>query len=156
MAMSQSALATELLAMVPVGTEAEAISNLATAYANYAADAEALTPILSTGIDLGKAAMEAALVGMSSPGAGAAIWVSGYQAFWVGIAGGLTLSFVGATAIAPPPFSGLLAVLQPVFDANRALGRDLADSTDALATIIHADVIGGTVTTAGPTVTPII
>lgn len=157
MAMSQSVLSTQLAAsMGPAATESAAIDNLVAAYAIYAADATALTSILSAGIDLGKTAMASALVGMSAPGAGAAKFVDGFQEFWVGVAGGLTASFAGATAISPPPFAGLLAALQPVFDANRDLARSLEDSMDALATAIHLEVTGGTVTTAGPTVTPII
>ena len=155
--MSQATLSTQMaLAMGPANSEAEAIANLVNAYAVYASDATALSPILSAGIDLGKASMTIALSGMGAPGAGAASFVAGFQQFWVGVAGGLTTSFAGATAIAPPTFAGLLAALPGIFDANRDLRRSLEDSMDALSVAIHSGVAGGNVTTIGPIVTPII
>lgn len=157
MALSQSTLATELESQIPEGAEAAAISNFADLYASYTEAAAALTPLLAAGVALGKAAMPAAMTGMSVSGAGAGKIVAGIQAFWVGVAGGLAASFVGATAITPPPHSGLLAALQPVFDSNTSGSRSLADSAAAVAVVMHAQaIIGGTVTTTGPTVTPIL
>lgn len=155
MTTTQAKLASELAALVPTGQEAEAAERLALAYAVYAADAEAATPILEAGVEAGQAAMEAALVGMSAPGAGAVKLEAGVKAFWAAVALGLATSFAGATAITPPPFTGLALAIQATFDANLAGGASLEDAADALAATIHAALPGGTVTTPGPTVTPI-
>ncbi len=156
MTLASATLSTELQNVVPEAAEVDAITNLVEAYAAYASDAEALSPILTAGVDLGKAAMAAALVGMSTPGAGGAKYVAGFAAFWTGVAGGLAASFAGATAITPPTFSSLLAALQPVFDDNTNNEENLVDAMDAIASVVHANVGGGTVTTVGPVVTPII
>lgn len=156
MAMSQSTLAL-LLQNPPQGAEADAIVDIAGAYAEFAEDATALTPILAAGIALGLAAMAPALVGMSDPGKGSEKFTDGIQAFWGAVAGGLTTSFVGATAITPPPHAGLKALLDSAFVTNVSNKASLEDATDLIATHMHAQaIIGGTVTTAGPTVTPII
>ncbi len=96
MAMTQAVLSTELQSLGPAASEAVAIANLTSAYATYCEDAQALSPILSTGIDLGIAALELALVGMEAPGASAAKIASGLDAFWVAVALGLLTSFAGA------------------------------------------------------------
>jgi hypothetical protein len=159
MAMSKAKLQTKLSAVVPVATEAAAIENLAEAYAQHVKDdpvgtgAQALTPILAGGVALGKAAMVTALAGMSVSGAAAGKIKAGLQAFWAAVAGGLTTSFASAIAITPPPFSSLN--LQAVFDAVTAGDYTQAQAADAIATEIHANVGGGTVTTPGPVVTPI-
>jgi len=156
MAMAQATLSASLVAeMTPVSSEAAAIANLVAAYSAYAEEAEALTSILGPGVELGEGAMAIALVGMNTPGAGPAKFVAGLQAFWTGVAGGLTTSFLGATAISPIPYAGLLAALTPVWTANQALERSVEDAMDAIATAIHSQVAGGTVTTSGPTITPI-
>lgn len=156
MAMSQSTLATELANLAPAPSEAAAIVTLVDAYATFCEDATALSPILAGGITLGRGAMSTALVGMNNSGQGAAKWASGMNAFWTAVAGGLATSFAGATAITPPsPVTS--GATQTIFDANRDLERSLVDSTDALATLFHGlAIVGGTVTTVGPTVTPII
>ena len=156
MTMLPATLSTELQNMTPSTTEASAITALTDAYGVFAADATASTPILSAGVDLGKAAMAPALVGMSVPNAGAAKMVAGIVAFWVAVAGGLTTSFTGATAIFPPPNAGLQAALDAIFPANTAGNLSLADAMTNVANAMHAQaIIGGTVT-VGPIVTPII
>lgn len=157
MAMAQATLSTALLALVPVPTEAEAIVAFADAIETYALQANAATPILAAGVTLGKAAMPAAMAGLSFSGASAAKYQDGLQAFWDAVAGGGTVSFAGAVTIGPPSMAGLSATLQSVFDANRDQARSLADSMDAIATAIHAATVpGGSVTTPGPTVTGIV
>lgn len=151
--MTQGALSTALQGMVPVGDEAAAIVNLVSAYSAYATDATALTPILAAGVLLGESSMAAALVGMSGSGQGATKFKEGVEAFWVAVAGGLSTSFAGASAISPPTFGSL--DIQAVFDDNASLDRSLVDSADALATELHSGKTNGTVTTAGPIVTAI-
>ncbi len=157
MTMVAATLSTELQNMTPSTTEASAITALTDAYGVFAADATALTPILIAGVNLGKAAMAPALVDMSVPGAGAAKMVAGIVAFWVAVAGGLTTSFAGATAIFPPANAGLQAALDAIFLTNTAGNLSLADAMTNVANAMHSQaIIGGTVTTAGPVVTPII
>lgn len=154
MALSAATLSTALQSMTPRSSEADAIAALVNAYATHAEDAEAATAILSGGINLGKAAMSAALVGMSATGAGAAKMAGGIVAFWSAVAGGLATSFAGATAISPPFATLSAADIQPVFDANVAAAKSLSDACDAIAAAIYAKLAGGTVT-VGLTVTPI-
>jgi hypothetical protein len=153
--MSSATLATQLQAVVPEALEADAVANLADAFANYCATAQAATTLTAAGKALGKAAFIAAAVGISTPGAGAAGIVAAIHAFWTAVAGGLATSFAGATAITPAFASLTSADLQPVFDSNTSGSATLASAASALATAIHAKRTGGTVTTPGPTVTPI-
>lgn len=156
MAMAQATLAAELQNLTPVITEAEAIANWVDAYGAFAAEAEAATPILEDGIDLGKDAMATAMVGMSADGQASTKIEAGIQAFWGAVATGLTSSFAGATAITPPPHAGLKGALDSTFLANTSGAVSLEDATDAIATVLHGlAIVGGTVTTPGPTVTPI-
>jgi hypothetical protein len=158
MAMSASALATQLLNLTPVATEATAIARLADAYAAFASSAIAgVAPITPAGVALGKAAMSSALVGVSAPGAGAAVLASAVQAFWVAVAGGLATSFATATAIAAPPNAGLQVALAATFASNTASRADLATATQAVATVLHNQaIIGGGVTFPGPVISPIL
>jgi hypothetical protein len=157
MSMSKSILANELATLIPVNTEGEAITNLADAYSVYVSDAQALTPILFGGIELGRAAMVPALSGLSLD------WEnsiqSGVIAFWSAVAGGLATSFASAIAITPPTGnSSLAAALGPVFTSNKEQNKSLIDAAAAVADVMHAAAIaGGTVTTPGApvVVTPI-
>jgi hypothetical protein len=158
MAMSASELADQLLGLAPVPTEAQAVVTLADAYGEFAAGASAgAATITPAGVALGKAAMQVALAGISSPGAGAAVLTAAIQAFWVAVASGLATSFAAATAIVPPPHAGLQVALEATFAANTASGASLADATQAVATVIHNQaIIGGAVTFPGPSVSPIV
>jgi hypothetical protein len=153
--LSSATLASELLAVVPETLEADAIQNLADAFADYCVGAQAATPILAGGIALGKAAFISTASGLSTSGAGAAKIVAAIHAFWSAVAGGLSASFAGATAITPAFGSLVSGDLQPVFDSNTSGSASLVAATSALASAIHAKKGGGTVTTPGPTVTPI-
>jgi hypothetical protein len=157
MAMSQVVLAAQLLALEPAAAEADAVSALADAYATFAADAQAGTAaITAAGVALGKAAMLAALVGMSAPGAGSAVLTAAVQAFWGAVAGGLATSFPAATAIVPPPHSGLQALLDATFTSNTATAASGPDATAAVAADLYGQAItGGGVTFPGPVVSPI-
>lgn len=156
MAMSEATLASELEALVPEATEAAAAARLTEAYGNYAADAEGnAVPIESTGIDLGKAAMEPALAGMSAPGAGATVIANAVIAFWVAAA--VPASFPTATIVVPPPNAGLAVALEAVFASNTAAQASLEDAAANIAAVMHAQaIIGGTVTLPGPSVGPIL
>lgn len=161
MAMSQSVLAAQLLHLVPVATEAEAILTLADAYAIFATDAETVSvdtvvPISAEGVALGKAAMRAALVGVGSSGAGSVVLTAAVQAFWAAVAAGLAVSFFGVTAIAPPPNAGLRVLLDATFATNTAARASRATATNAIATNLHNQaIIGGAATFPGPVVSPI-
>lgn len=158
MAMLQSTLSTQLQNMAPAAAEATAITNLVNAYGTYASAAAAgAVPITPAGVNLGKAAMQAALVGMSAPGAGITKIPLAVVQFWVAVAGGLATSFAGALAITPPPNAGLAALLAATFPANVSGNKTLAQAADAIATNMHTQaIIGGTVTLPGPVVTPIL
>lgn len=157
MVMVEATLATELENLTPTFTEAAAITVLTDAYGVYSSDATALTPILSTGIALGKAAMAVALIGMSAPGAGIAIIPAAIAAFWVAVAGGLATSFAGATAIVPPPHATLPATFAALMPANTAANVTLEQAAATMAMIMHTDaIVGGTVTTPPSVVTPIL
>lgn len=156
--MSTSTLATELLNLDPVAVESDAITALTDAYGVFAAEAVAGAQTLTAaGVDLGKAAMSAALVGMSAPNAGAAILVTAAQAFWAAVAGGLATSFAGATVITPPPHASLLALLNATFPSNTSGALSKADATQNVANNFYAEaIVGGTVTYPGPVVSPIL
>ena len=158
MAMSRTTLASELLNLVPVATEVEAAQTFTDAYATFAAGATAgPSTITPTGIALGKAAMAAALVGMSAPGAGASSITSGVQAFWSAVASGLATSFAGALAIVPPPHAGLNSALGDAFDANTSSAATKEAATSRIADALYTQAVaGGTVTYFGPVVVPII
>ena len=158
MAMVKNTLATQLQNLAPASAEATAITNLVNAYGTYASAAAAgAVPITPAGVNLGKAAMQAALVGMSASGAGITKIPAAVIQFWVGVAGGLATSFPGATAIVPPPNAGLAALLAATFPANTSGNKTLAQAADAIATNMHAQaIIGGTVTFPGPVVQPIL
>ncbi len=158
MAMSSSVLATQLINLTPSATEAGAVATLANAYSVFASDATAgAAAITPAGIALGKATMQVALAGVSSPGAGAAVLTAAIQAFWGAVAGGLAASFAGAAAIVPPPQAGLQALLVSTFASNTSGSTSLADAAQAIATIVfNQAIIGGTVTFPGPVVSPIV
>lgn len=158
MVMSAGTLATELLDLVPVGSEAAAIATLVGAYGTFASAAAAgASSITAAGINLGQSAMSMALVGVSAPNAGSAVLAASIQAFWVAVAGGLATSFPSASAVTPPPHAGLQAQLDATFAANVVGNADLADAVNAVATTIYNQaIIGGTVTLPGPVVTPIL
>ena len=148
----------ELLALAPTNSEASAIDTLSNAYATYALGAEAggvtITP---AGVDLGKAALKPALVGMSASGAGLSIIPAALLAFWVAVAAGLATSFVGATLITPPPHAGLAAAFAALMPLNTAGNISKADAVLSVANMFHAAaIVGGTVTFPGPIVAPIL
>jgi hypothetical protein len=152
MAMTQATLSTQLQNMTPTGAEATAITNLVNAYGTYAAGAASNgVPIQAAGVNLGKAAMQAALVGMSGANQGITKIPASIVQFWIAVAGGLATSFAGAIAIVPPPNAGLAALLAATFPANVSGNKTLVQACNAIAADMHVQaIIGGTVTFAGP------
>ncbi len=165
MPLVQATLASELLALEPVGDEAGAIDNLAGAWENYFAGASVLG-IPTTGGALAGAttAMKGALVGMSVAGAGAAKLQAGIVAFWAVVA--VSAATIWATvppplsATPPPGLGGIAAALTPVFVSNAAGSLSLADSANAVAAVLHPLQLGGIallpIPPAGPGPQPIL
>lgn len=158
MAMTAATLTSQLLNLVPVGSEAAAIATLVGAYGAFASAATAgAATITAAGVDLGKAAMQITLVGVSAPNAGSAVLTAAIQAFWVAVAGGLATSFPSASAVTPPPHVGLRPLLDAAFAANVSGKAGLAAAVNAVATQVYNQaIIGGTVTLPGPVVAPIL
>jgi hypothetical protein len=156
--MSPTVLAEELANLVPAATEIEAVTTFADAYAIFAADAMAgAAPITPAGVLLGKTAMAPLLIGMSTPGQGAAKMTQGVQAFWVAVAGGLAVSFAGAIAIVPPSHAALQPALEATFATNTASSASKEDATTLMATVFYSQaILGGTVTFPPSVVTPIL
>lgn len=155
MVMVQATLATELQNMVPADNEPDAITALVDAYGTFASAAAAgPAVILPVNVTAGKAAMSAALVGMSAPGAGIASIPASIIAFW---AAAVVPPWPPAIAGVPPPNAGLAALLAATFPANMAGDLSLADATAAIAANMYAQAIIGGIMTLPPSVpTPIL
>lgn len=156
MTLSISTLSTQLQNLIPADNEPDAVENLALAWSEYCKGAQALTPITAAGIALGEAAFRVAAIGISVPGQGAIKMHAAIIAFWGAVSLGLAVSFAGAIAVTPAFVSLTPSMLDAVFASTTAAGLSLPDAANAIATAIHATFPGGTVTTAGPVVTPII
>ncbi len=158
MALTESTLSTQLQNLAATTSEATAITALTDAYGVYAADAVSNAVTLSTaGVNRGKAAMSAALVGMSASGAGLTKIPLAIAAFWNAVAGGLATSFTGATAIVPPPHASLPTTFPDTCGTNTSGQKTLAQSAAAIAGVMHADaIVGGSVTFPGPITAPIL
>ena len=141
--MVQATLATELEAMVPTTVEADAAATLGAAYETFALDATSVVPILPAGPTAGKAAMIAALTGMSIPGAGIVLIPLSIVAFWIAAA---PVGWPPPLIAVPPPNAGLAALLAATFPANMAADLSLADAAAVLAANMWSQaIIGGTV-----------
>jgi hypothetical protein len=158
--LDQSVLASELAALVETLDELVAAENLSTAWDNYFQGATvAGVPVVPGTTEPARLAMQAALAGMSAPGAGPALYVASLAAYW----GGISLAAVAiwplapplASVTPPPGLATLLAALLPVFVANVAGSLSKVDATAAIAAVQHASAgLGGiAINTAGPPVT---
>ncbi len=168
MALSDSELADGLENMTPTASEAVAVDALAAAFENYFYDATVMSILVQPGtLSAAKAAMAAALSGMSSTGAGATKIQDGVAAFWVAVSAASSSiwavpGFVVAPAIPPVAILGLADALTAVLAASTAANLSLSDAATAAATVLHASGgLGGTVllTPTGPgspVVTPIL
>jgi hypothetical protein len=150
--LSRTKLKDELAAITPKTTEQDAIDAFALAWSRYFAGAAvAGTSAASGPLDTGIAAMKLAMVGMSASGAGPMKLQLGLVAFWGAIAplGATMFALTAPAAVVPPlvpptTLSTLSAALESTFAANAAASLSLADSADALATVLHASAgLGG-------------
>lgn len=161
MALTQAALATEFLAVVPEIIELDAKTNFSQAYGNYIKLATAnAVPTVGTFIDatLVPAMVSAMTFGSSgTPSTGAAALVAGFTAFWAAAVAAPASFIVGATVIVPPIFAALSAALIATFGVNQGPpAKDQPTSTSNLATDVHAATLLSPTATFGVPVFPII
>lgn len=157
MALSQATLSAELQAIDPSLDDDP--TPLAQAYANYMKAAVAATPIVQASLVNAVIAMAGAMTFDldATYAEGAAVVKAGLVAFWGAMNSPASIYFTGATLVTPPAgLSTIDGALAAAFEDNTADGTTLEDACDALASVIHAASAGGTVTTPGPTVTPIV
>lgn len=164
MAMNQTRLVNEMKAMTLYDTEIAVTMAWANAFANYfqgdgvAQGAESnLVYVAPAAIPAAKAAMVAALSGMSAPGVAAAKIAASVMAFWGSLAAAPATAWPTATLITPPVLlANLATTLQTNFDANTsgAVAKDPA--MGVIAATIHAANQGGSATWPGTIVFPIL
>ena len=169
MALSQSALANLLSSsLVPVQTEAEAIHNFSGCWSDYFSGASVNGVLATLGsYAAGLTALEAAMVGVSAPGAAATQMAAAITAFWGAIAALPTAIWVTAPVvlvppISPPPgLSGLQVALQAAFDQNVATRANRPDAMARVAAALHTSggvgaLVSGSVPPAPPAPLPVI
>lgn len=148
MPLSQPTLAAELRNLKPAKLEPTAISNLSTAFTNYFAGATVGgVPAVVLTLAPAKAAMQAALVGMSVPGAAPGKIQAGITAFWGVIAATAAAVWPGTapptvSATPPPGLAGIAAAIVAAGAANVAV-KDIGAAAQALAAAIHPTQLGG-------------
>ncbi len=157
MALTQSALATEFLALVPEAVVADAKTNFAQAYGNYlkAATANAV-PTNGPWIDSTLVPALAGGLTYALPGtaAGAAAdLVAGLVAGWAAAVAAPAAFITGATVIVPPTFAALTAALTA---SLAILEDDLTASANSLATDIHTATLLSPTAQFGVPVFPIL
>lgn len=148
MPLTQATLASELEAMVPVGTEAEGISNWSTAWGNYFGESTVLGIAVTPGALAGAlTAMEGAMTGINSAPDGSVVLQAGIVAFWGVVATSAPAIWVTTpliVAVTPPPnLSTIAAALAPVFAANIAGKLDIGPACAAVAGALHPLQLGG-------------
>jgi hypothetical protein len=165
--LSAALLSSALQSLTPTTSEATARSRLTDAWEDYFLGATVSgAALVGASINPGLSAFSAALVGMSSPGAGSAKIAAACSAFWAAQLGLATGMWVTAPIVLVPPIvppaglATLPAALAATFAANLAGQLNLAEACDALATTLHAATIGGvvpgSVLPAPPTPIPIL
>lgn len=157
------------------GTEAEATTSWGNMLVDYMKTA---TGILPTGFTPAVVtAIKSSLIGMSAPGAAAALIQAAFATLWAQMIAAPATFFAGATLITPPPTLGVIAAdLAAAFPVNITLnGSGTPPSTGTIdgdrnlaATVLvlgaplvpgtgfHLRNQGGTYTTPGPVVVPIV
>lgn len=147
MALVQANLSTELQNIADSTDEPTARTAMAGAFDGY------MSLALSNGIPMNgaistaaTAAMDAALVGMSASGAGAAAIQTGVVAYWAAL--NVPGAFGASVTPTVPPggLAGLGAALSTVFAANIAARLDKAPACDAIAAVWHPLMLGGLAT----------
>lgn len=156
--MVQATLKDEFVTMDLYSDEASAIDAWATAWSNYFSDAETNgIPIQAAALPTAKAAMVAAMVGLSSSGAGAAKIQAGIQAWWSAIVSSPAAFWPGCTGITPPPgVSSIAAALGSVFASNTSGALSEEDAYNAVAGVLHPNNLGGLAAFPGPLSFPIL
>lgn len=151
MPLTAATLAGGLEAMVPVDNEPDAIAALSAAFLDYFAEATVLGVATNPGSLAGaQSAFEAAAVGLSSSGGGAAAIQAAITAFWGQVAASAATIWTPtppvppATGATPPAgLGGIAAALTGVFAASTAASADLATAAGDVAAAIHATQAGG-------------
>ena len=146
--------------MVPTPLEATAITNFTNAWGAYFAGAS-VSGVPVGSLAAAKSAMQSALAGMSVANAGPAKIQAGITAFWgVIVANGPALWVLAPsviTIVAPPStLSGIASALTSIFATNAAdPTKTIAQATNAIATVLHANGgLGGIATVQPPPVAP--
>jgi len=141
MTMSENTLALLLEGLTPTDDEAEAREALADAYASYAGDASAgEVDMPEVSEETGRAAMAAALVGMSAPNAGLSVIPSAVVAFW---AAAVAPPWPPSVAATPPPNATLAATFASTCAALTDASATLEEAAEAIAATMHAEAIEG-------------
>jgi len=154
-ALSQTKLADQLVHLVPVGSEAEAIAHLATAWETYFSDATvALAPTTPGALAGAMSAFKGALVGLNLPNAGATKIQAAIQAFWSALELSASAVWIvpgGVVAPGAPPTttSQVATRLAAQFLENVTKASDLPSAAQAVAAVLHGNGgLGGTVSVA--------
>lgn len=160
-ALSSATLSSALQALTPTASEATARTRLTDAWEDYFLGATVSgAALVGATISPGLSAFAAALVGMSSPGAGPAAIAAACSAFWAAQLALATTMWVTAPIVLVPPIvppAGLTtfaAALSATFAANQAGQLGLADACDALAATLHSATLGATVPGSVPPASP--
>ncbi|OGO08149.1 MAG: hypothetical protein A2Y61_00245 [Chloroflexi bacterium RBG_13_60_13] len=154
MALNQTTLADELVALDLYDNEPGAIQAWADAFAAFWEGDGVTNGAQSNAFYVSPAATPAAKAAMigAMPGlavSGAAALQAGIAAFW----GALVppTAWPSTTVITPPPgVANLAAALQTTFDANRDGASSEEDSMSAIAATLYAASLGGTATWSQP------
>jgi hypothetical protein len=156
MALVQSTLASGLEAMEPTDSEATAIQRFADAFDDYFAGASVLGIPAGAARAPAKAAMIAAMTGLSSPNGAAGAIAAGISAYWTTVAPLALTVWPGTVgpiippAVPPPGLGGIAGALSAVFSANTSGGLSLSASAAAVAGAIHPTQLGGMVNLGPP------
>lgn len=104
------------------------------------------TPVLPAGVDLGVAAMVAAMTFDNDAGDGDDVMQAGYTAFWTHLQANNLLYWPGTLPGIPPPgLSGLASALGSKFSANEDPDTTQLEAAGNLANAIHPNAgLGGT------------
>ena len=154
MSRSEATLESELNGLSLYGTEAAAITAWADAFANYFDDASTATGGTILTVVAAKAAMVAAMTGLST--AGAAAIASGISAFWaIGVATPAAWWATCTLVVLPVALASLQTNLAATFAQNISEGASKATCMGRIAGNIHTACSGGTATFPVPVVDPI-
>lgn len=156
MALNKTALGNALADLEPTDVEATAASRLATAWDSYFRDASVSGVPISGPTTAARAAMLAALSGLSTTGLGPNKIQAGIIAYW-GVIGPASatlwvLAPTVVTALLPPPtLSGIAAALLPVFVTAAQDELSLEEAAQKVADVLHTTGgLGATVTLVPP------